>query len=113
MGWTVLDAPGNNTDSLSDSYTVQICISWPYREGFLNQPLALETPKSNPERHELLRTLAKTYAEPFRTLIESIPQDTEVKHIDLHDWAPPRGLRSTGRVVLMGDALHQMAMCKC
>lgn len=108
----VLDAPGNNEASLPNSYSVQICVSWPYREGFFGQSSPLETPESNQGRHELLRAFAKTYAEPFRSLVESIPEDTEVKHIDMHDWAPPRGLRSTGRVVLMGDALHQMAMCK-
>ncbi|ESA43495.1 hypothetical protein NCU03470 [Neurospora crassa OR74A] len=36
--------------------------------------------------------------------------DTEVKRLDLTDWAPPKGLRSRGRMALVGDALHPMAM---
>lgn len=37
---------------------------------------------------------------------------TEIKTLELFDCVPPEGLRSEGRVVLMGDALHQMTMCK-
>ena len=37
---------------------------------------------------------------------------TEVKALELYDCVPPEGLKSNGRVVLMGDSLHQMSMCK-
>lgn len=38
--------------------------------------------------------------------------DTEIKRLDVLDWAPPIGLHSNGQVVLMGDAFHLMSMCK-
>lgn len=37
---------------------------------------------------------------------------TEIKTLELFDCVPPEDLRSEGRVVLMGDALHPMTMCK-
>ena len=37
---------------------------------------------------------------------------TEVKALELYDCVPPEGLKSNGRVVLMGDSLHQMTMCE-
>jgi len=55
---------------------------------------------------------AQTWAEPFRSLASSIPEDAEIKFLELYDWAPPVGLRGTGNVVLMGDAFHPMSMCK-
>ncbi|KAK3490273.1 uncharacterized protein B0T23DRAFT_320116 [Neurospora hispaniola] len=47
---------------------------------------------------------------PFKSLVYNAPAGTEVKRLDLTDWAPPKGLRSRGRVALVGDALHPMAM---
>lgn len=61
---------------------------------------------------KLLRDFAQTWAEPFRGLVLGLNGGTEVKALDLYDCVPPRGLKGNGRVVLMGDALHQMTMCK-
>lgn len=108
---TVLDAPGNNAES-SDQYTYQLCVSWPYREGFLGEPAPIEIPDSNAEKHELIQTLAATWAEPFRTLALSIPENEIIKGFAPQDFPPPLGLHSTGQAVLMGDAFHAMAMCK-
>ncbi|KAJ6439680.1 FAD binding domain-containing protein [Purpureocillium lavendulum] len=106
---SVLDAPRNNAES-SGSYALQICVSWPYREGFLGRSSPLEVPESNQQRHELLDELAQTWAEPFRSVFRDIPDAAEIKNIELHDWAPPYGFRSAGSVLLMGDALHHMVM---
>jgi len=72
----------------------------------------LDVPESNQDRHRLVQKLAQTWAEPFRSIFQGIPDDTEIKHVDMQDWAPPYGFRSTGSVLLMGDALHHMVMCK-
>lgn len=109
--WTVLDAPGNSADG-SGPYVLQICVSWPYRKGFLGMVSPLDVPESNQDRHRLVQKLAQTWAEPFRSIFQGIPDDTEIKHVDMQDWAPPYGFRSTGSVLLMGDALHHMVMCK-
>ncbi|TDZ32435.1 putative FAD-dependent monooxygenase [Colletotrichum spinosum] len=106
---SMLDAPGNNTES-TDRYSCQMCISWPDRAGFLGRPEPTAFPGSNDGKLELIRSFADGWAEPFRSLALGLPSDTDVKHLDLYDFAPPKNLRSTGRVVLMGDAFHAMAM---
>ncbi|OLN96780.1 putative FAD-dependent monooxygenase [Colletotrichum chlorophyti] len=105
----VLDAPGN-TDGSTDKYSCQICISWPDRAGFLGKLEPTDYPGTNAGKIELIRSFAEGWAEPFRSLVLGIPADTDVKHLDLSDYPPQKGLRSEGRVVLMGDAFHAMAM---
>lgn len=87
-------------------------ISWPIRKGFFNQPEPIAFPETNEGRIALIKTFAETWAEPFRTLALSITSSNEVKPLELYDWPPPKNLRTTGRVALVGDALHPMAMCK-
>ncbi|KAF4445786.1 hypothetical protein F53441_10535 [Fusarium austroafricanum] len=107
--FSVLDAPGNHTDG-THPYTCQMCVSWPYREGFLNSPSPIEIPETFEERHALVQGLAATWAEPFRSLALAIHPDAEIKGLLIQDLPPPKGLQTTGRAVLMGDALHAMAM---
>jgi hypothetical protein len=107
----VLDAPGNNEQS-GDKYSGQLCVSWPSREGFFNNGPSIDIPATDEARSALIKTFAATWAEPFRSLALSIPTGTEVKQVDLSDWPPPKGLRGSGPVMLMGDAFHPMAMCK-
>ncbi|KAF7559029.1 hypothetical protein G7046_g5126 [Stylonectria norvegica] len=106
---SVLDAPGNNERS-SDKYVCQMCVSWPYRAGFFNNPAVTEIPDTNEERLLLIQSFAKTWAEPFSTLAQSISSDELIKDLAPQDFPPPLDFRSHGRTVLMGDALHAMAM---
>ncbi|KAJ0141683.1 putative FAD-dependent monooxygenase [Colletotrichum tanaceti] len=108
---SMLDAPGNNDESTGE-YSCQMCISWPDRPGFLGKAAPTGYPQTNDGKIELIRTFAEGWSEPFRGLALGIPAGTDVKHLDLYDYAPPKGLRSKGRAVLMGDAFHAMAMCK-
>ena len=87
-------------------------VSWPIRDGFFHQATPIVYPETNTSRIELIKTFAETWAEPFRSLAHSIPSATDVKALELYDWPPPRGLRTTGHVVLAGDALHPMSMCE-
>ncbi|KAL2189213.1 FAD/NAD(P)-binding domain-containing protein [Thermothelomyces heterothallicus CBS 203.75] len=107
---SVLDAPGNASEGNGGKYTYQMVFSWPVRDGFFNQPAPIEFPETNEGRIELIKKFAKTWADPFRSLALSIPSDTEVKSLELYDWPPPKGLRTTGNVALVGDALHPMVM---
>ncbi|CCC13924.1 hypothetical protein SMACR_08433 [Sordaria macrospora] len=107
---SVLDAPGNSPNKGTDKYTVQVVVSWPIRSGVLGQSSPIPVPESNDERLGLLKTFAALWSEPFKSLVCNAPGDTEVKRLDLADWAPPKGLRSAGRVTFVGDALHPMAM---
>ncbi|KAJ5020060.1 hypothetical protein K4K57_003467 [Colletotrichum sp. SAR 10_99] len=106
---SMLDAPGNNDDS-ADKYSCQMCISWPDRPGFLGKPEPTGFPETNGGKLDLIRSFASGWSEPFRSLALGIPADTDVKQLDLFDYPPPKGLRSSGRAVLMGDAFHAMAM---
>ncbi len=111
---TVLDAPGNapNGNGNNGKYTCQMVVSWPVRRGFLGQTSPTAFPDTDIEGVALLQRIGETWAEPFRSLARSVRPDTEVKCLELYDWPPPRGLRTAGRVALVGDALHPMAMCK-
>lgn len=106
--FTVLDAPGNG---VTDKYTYQMVVSWPLRPGILGQSSPIVPPAADKDRLELIRALTSSWAEPFRSFILSLPEDIEVKALELTDWPPPRGLRTKDQVLLMGDALHAMTMC--
>ncbi|KAK1655034.1 FAD binding domain-containing protein [Colletotrichum phormii] len=106
---SMLDAPGNNDESTGE-YSCQLCVSWPDRPGFLGKPEPTGYPMTDAGKVELIRSFAEGWSQPFRSLALGIPADTDVKHLDLYDFPPPKGLRSKGRVVLMGDAFHAMAM---
>ncbi|KAL5378006.1 hypothetical protein DPSP01_009450 [Paraphaeosphaeria sporulosa] len=105
--FSVLDAPGNGS---SRSYVAQIVVSWPYRKGFLNRDSPLAMPSSNAARLDLLKTFAETWAEPFRSLAFNLPDTAELKPLDLTDWPPAKDVHGNGRAMLVGDALHPMAM---
>lgn len=89
-----------------------MCISWPYREGFFGNPLPMDLPETNEAKYKLIQAFSETWSEPFRSLISNIPENTDIKHLEPNDFPPPKGMRSGGRAVLMGDAFHAMAMCK-
>ncbi|EFQ25974.1 FAD binding domain-containing protein [Colletotrichum graminicola] len=107
--FSMLGAPGNNDES-TGQYSCQMCISWPNRPGFLGKQEPTDYPQTNAGKIELIKSFAEGWSEPFRGIALGIPHDTDVKQLDLYDYPPPKGLRSKGRVVLMGDAFHAMAM---
>lgn len=81
----VLDTPHNFEDS-SDGYACQIVVSWPYRPGFLGEKEPMDVPSSQTERIALMKRLAANWAEPFKSLVHNIPDDSEVVCINLEDW---------------------------
>ncbi|SPO01428.1 related to FAD binding domain protein [Cephalotrichum gorgonifer] len=124
MYFSVLDAPKNHKRRTKTNakgkakkrpapprkYSCQLVVSWPSRPGFFGSPEPIEFPATNAGRVELLRTFAQTWAEPFRGMALGVRGATEIKTLEMYDCVPPKGLRSSGRVVLMGDAMHQMTM---
>ncbi|GAB1321015.1 hypothetical protein MFIFM68171_11225 [Madurella fahalii] len=110
--FSILDAPGNTPqgNNGTSNYTCQMVVSWPIRDGFFNQNSPTVFPDTDEGRIELIKKFARTWAEPFRSLAQSIRTDTKVKCLELSDWPPPKGLHTTGHVALVGDALHPMAM---
>ncbi|KAK3689336.1 hypothetical protein B0T22DRAFT_461324 [Podospora appendiculata] len=107
--FSMLDAPDSTPDS-PGKYICQIGASWPVRAGFFGQPEPIEVPATNEGRIKLFKTFAATWAEPFRSLAGAVTETTDVKGMQVYDWPPPKGLRGTDRIALVGDALHPMAM---
>ncbi|KAK0651178.1 hypothetical protein B0T16DRAFT_321096 [Cercophora newfieldiana] len=108
---SVLDSPDNHPSVHADSrYVLQLFISWPLRAGFLNEEIPTPLPDTKEASLELIRTFAKSWAEPFHSLVINIPADSEVKQLELYDWLPPKEVHGTGNVALVGDAFHPMAM---
>ena len=92
----------------------QLSISYPYRPGFLGMEQPMEVPGTNEERVKLMKDFAKGWAEPFRSLIMGIPNETKVKVLPIVDFLPKIGTwtNADGRVTMVGDAAHTMTMCK-
>ncbi|CAH0058671.1 unnamed protein product, partial [Clonostachys solani] len=106
---SLLDAPQTKGDP-TGPYVYQMCVSWPYRNGFLDSESPIDIPSSNAERIQLFQHISSTWGEPFLTIAMEVATDQEIKSLELRDFPPPRGFRTNGRAVLMGDSFHAMAM---
>jgi 2-polyprenyl-6-methoxyphenol hydroxylase-like FAD-dependent oxidoreductase len=93
----------------------QIIMSWPVRKGFMGKDEPTDIPEGNKEKLKLMRSFAENWAEPFKGIVQSIPDEAEAKVISLEDWPPVKGAWNNhdGRVSLIGDAAHAMTMCMC
>lgn len=89
-----------------------MCVSWPYRAGFFGRDNPIEIPETAEGQRNLIHDFAKTWAEPWRTLALGVTVDSDIKGLKIQDLPPPADFQTSGRAVLMGDALHAMAMCK-
>ena len=112
--FSFLDSPSNNDRKDKDSYECQILVSWPYRSGFMGRKEPLEIPNGEDDKLKLMKEIVDGWTDPFREIVQSIPEETEVKAISLEDWVPPKEGRGAEnrRVVLVGDAAHAMTMCE-
>lgn len=106
---SMLDAPGNHQDGVHP-YILQMCVSWPYRAGFFGRDAPIEVPETSDEQLKLIHELGETCAEPWRSLALGANVNSDVKGLKIQDLPPPIDLQTAGRAVLMGDALHAMAM---
>lgn len=86
-------------------------MSWPYRPGFLDNPIPIDIPPTNAERLAFLKLLAASWTEPFHSIVQDIPDEAEARAIRVEDWVPKQGVQGNGRVTMMGDAAHLMTMC--
>ncbi|KAM0283164.1 hypothetical protein ACHAQH_002646 [Verticillium albo-atrum] len=114
MYFSILDAPGNTPQSVEKNspskYTGQVVVSWPHPRGFQSRDSPLDFPDTDAAKRALISSFAQSWAEPFRSIANGVAATAEVKQLELQDYVPPEGMRSTGRVVLMGDAFHAMTM---
>ena len=87
-------------------------MSWPARPGFWGKDEPLEFPPTTEGKHALLQEIASTWADPFKSFLQQVPNDAEIQGLEVQDFIPPLGFRARGRVTLMGDSVHAMAMCE-
>ena len=111
--FSFLDSPDSSGRG-DDSRDCQILVSWPYRSGFLECEEPLEVPAQSSDRIALMKKISSTWADPFHSIVHSIPDGIEAKPISLEDWVPPpdhwNDITGSDRVVLVGDAAHAMTM---
>ncbi|KAJ5432398.1 FAD-dependent monooxygenase [Penicillium daleae] len=102
--FSFLDTPNNFDESSKDRYHVQIIVSWADEKD-------IAVPKENADRIALMKRLTDNWAEPFRSLIQKLPEDTEARSIRIEDWMfSPNHTHNHPRAVLMGDSAHTMTM---
>jgi 2-polyprenyl-6-methoxyphenol hydroxylase-like FAD-dependent oxidoreductase len=60
-----------------------------------------------------MKKLTENWSEPFRSLVQKLPDDVEVRSIRIEDWMFSLGrAHAHPRAVLVGDSAHTMTMCK-
>jgi 2-polyprenyl-6-methoxyphenol hydroxylase-like FAD-dependent oxidoreductase len=93
-------------------YHCQIMTSWPFREGFLGLSIPCDVPNTSEDQLHWMKTLSADWVEPFKSIVQNIPMNSEVRPVALTDWVPRRNFDEVcdGRVVLLGDAMHTMVM---
>lgn len=102
-----MDTPSNFDESSRDRYHVQVIVSWADTKG-------IAVPAEHSDRIKLMKKLSDNWAEPFRSLVQKLPEDTEARSIRIEDWMfQPGRAHAHHRVALMGDSAHTMTMCKC
>ncbi|KAJ6016660.1 hypothetical protein N7451_000039 [Penicillium sp. IBT 35674x] len=102
--FSFLDTPSNFQDSSRDEYLCQVIVSWADQKG-------IALPSGNTDRIALMKRLTDNWAEPFRSLVHSLPEDTVPRSIRIEDWIFRPGQRDAHpRAILMGDAAHTMTM---
>jgi 2-polyprenyl-6-methoxyphenol hydroxylase-like FAD-dependent oxidoreductase len=67
-----------------------------------------DTTLSNAQRLALAKKKAASIAEPFRTAVQAIPDDTILSYSDINSWVAQPWDTHQGRVTLAGDAAHPM-----
>jgi 2-polyprenyl-6-methoxyphenol hydroxylase-like FAD-dependent oxidoreductase len=117
LWFSFLDVPGDvgtPESGNSDEALVkcQVMTSWPYRKGFFGRSNPSDVPNTDFGQLIWMKSLSAEWAEPFRSIVQDIPEDAEIKPVTLEDWVPQRSSISAfgGRVVLTGDAQHSMVM---
>jgi hypothetical protein len=107
----VLEAP-QQSEGNNDEFLYQICISWKLHNDTLEGSNILRQPTNRADRVNIIRGMVQDWAEPFRSFVMLISDSTDVKQLDLDDYAPENANKPTDRVMLVGDAFHAMTMCK-
>lgn len=68
--------------------------------------------EKNAAKLTAMKTACNDLAEPFRSAVQLIPNDTKIWHDKMHYWITEPWDNRYGRVTLVGDAAHPMMPCK-
>ncbi|KAJ5963196.1 hypothetical protein N7481_013501 [Penicillium waksmanii] len=103
--FSFLDTPSNFDDSGRDRYHVQIIVSWADTKG-------INIPSRNSDRIALMKKLSDNWSEPFKSLVQKLPVDTEARSIRIEDWMFQLGRETCAPSVShwWGDSAHTMTM---
>ncbi|KAH7384009.1 FAD binding domain-containing protein [Pyrenochaeta sp. MPI-SDFR-AT-0127] len=107
---SLLESPDRVEPIIDDTYTYQICISANTNTSALNQLLNKAVASTSKERIDIIKQVARDWAEPFCSFVSLIPDTTDVKQLDIDDFPPSSGKHGSERVLLVGDASHAMTM---
>lgn len=112
LWFSFLNTPNdpNSGEGREGTYYCQVMTSWPCRAGFLGREEPTEMPETKDEQLAWMKTLSKDWVEPFKSLVQNIPDDCEILPIHLADWLPRSTTAFDGRVILIGDSAHAMVM---
>ncbi|GIZ45161.1 hypothetical protein CKM354_000834200 [Cercospora kikuchii] len=116
LWFSFLEAPGDpgcpEVRNGERMYRCQVCVSWPYRQGFFGNVEPISTPLTSIGQISWIKALSTDWAEPFRSVLQNVPNNAEIKAVELIDWVPRKRASEFDdwRVVLLGDAMHAMVM---
>jgi 2-polyprenyl-6-methoxyphenol hydroxylase-like FAD-dependent oxidoreductase len=108
LWFSFLETPSDGRED--GTYKCQVIVSWPYRENWLDRVDPTECPNTSTGQLFLMKYLSESWAEPFHSLLQNMPKDSEIRPIELADWLPRASTGFEGRVTLVGDAAHAMVM---
>jgi 2-polyprenyl-6-methoxyphenol hydroxylase-like FAD-dependent oxidoreductase len=108
LWFSFLETPSDGRED--GTYKCQVIVSWPYRENWLDRVDPTECPNTKTGQLFFMNYLSESWAEPFHSLLQNMPKDSEIRPIELADWLPQASTGFGGRVMLVGDAAHAMVM---
>lgn len=111
MFQSVLRAPQPSQPN-DKNFVYQICISGSTDKEPFRTSAIRNAEFTNKNRIEIIRDIAKGFAEPFCSFLSLISSDTEVKQLFLDDFIPRKEIFASNLYTLVGDASHAMTMCK-
>jgi hypothetical protein len=98
-----------------DSTKCQLLLQWPYRPNWLGRVDPTDCPNTKIGQRALLKHLSESWAEPFRSFIQNMPRDTDIRPVDFSNghtgYSPSLGARVTlaGRAANSAPGLDEGA----
>ena len=103
LWWSVMETPP--LDGSADTYTVTVSLTWP-----VESPQD-EIKETAVEQIADMKRRAESFAEPLRSAVLAVPDETVPFEIKIADWEWVEWQATSGRATLVGDAAHAMTMC--